>query len=81
MSWQDLVFTIGQFIFVIALIPSIKGNDKPAFLTSLMTAIILTFFALSYATLELWGSMIGAIANTTGWSILAIQKYQMDQNK
>lgn len=81
MSWQDVVFTIGQVIFVFALIPSIKGKDKPALLTSVITVLILSTFAISYATLSLWGSMIGAVLNCTGWTILAVQKYLIDKKK
>lgn len=79
MSWQDLVFTVGQFIFVFALIPSILGKDKPAFLTSLVTTLILFCFALSYASLNLWGSMIGAFINCFAWGILMVQKYLIDK--
>lgn len=79
MSWQDLVLTVGQTFFVIALIPSIKGKDKPAFLTSLITVVVLLFFAISYFTLSLWGSMLGALLNSLGWSILAVQKYLIDK--
>jgi hypothetical protein len=78
MNWQDLIFTIGQFIFVIALIPTIRGKDKPAFITSLITTIILFSFAATYLTLKLWGSAIFASLNATAWVILAIQKYIID---
>ena len=75
MPWQDWIFTIGQFIFVLALIPSIKGKDKPAFITSLITTIILYSFSATYITLGLWGSGLFAGFNATAWAILAIQKY------
>lgn len=78
MIWQDWIFTIGQFIFVIALIPTIRGKDKPAFITSLITTIILYSFSFTYITLKLWGSAIFASLNATAWAILAIQKYIID---
>lgn len=76
MPWQDWVFIIGQLIFVIALIPTIRGKDKPAFITSLVTAIFILLFGITYITLGLWGSAIFAFLNSSAWAILAIQKYQ-----
>lgn len=80
MPWQDWIFTIGQFIFVIALIPTIRGKDKPAFITSLITTTILYSFSLTYITLGLWGSAIFASLNATAWVILALQKYRLNRN-
>lgn len=79
MPWQDWIFTIGQFIFVIALIPTIRGKDKPAFITSLITTIILFSFAATYTTLQLWGSALFASLNASAWGILAVQKYFLDK--
>lgn len=81
MLWQDFIFTIGQFIFVLALIPSIKGKDKPAFITSLITTLILFSFAATYFTLGLWGSGLFAALNATAWGILAIQKFLLDRKQ
>lgn len=53
-NWQDLVLTIGSLIFVIALIPSVKGRDKPTFWTSALTGSVLVTFVIVYATLDLW---------------------------
>ncbi len=79
MNWQDIVFTIGQLIFVIALIPSIRSKDKPAFISSAITAVILVGFGITYTSLGLWGSAIFAFLNATAWAILAFQKYLIDK--
>jgi len=72
--WQDYVLAIGNWLFAIALIPTIIGKDKPAFSTSIMTSVILTIFAFCYFSLGLkWGAMamgFGALA----WWILTIQR-------
>lgn len=81
MSWKDFVFTGGQFIFVLALLPTIIGKDKPAFVTSLLTSLILVTFGVAYLTLNLLGSAVMAFANSTCWAILAIQKYLKDRVK
>lgn len=81
MSWQDLIFTVGQLFFVIALIPTVRGKDKPAFSTSLITSLILLGFALTYLTMALWGSALFAFLNAVAWGILAVQKYAIDRKK
>ena len=79
MLWQDWVFSVGQVVFLIALIPTIRGKDKPALTTSAVTSLILAFFAYTYFTLELWFSTVSSIAMTAAWATLAIQKYLQDK--
>lgn len=81
MHWQDIVISVGQYIFVIALIPSITGKDKPALSTSLLTASIIGVIAITYATLNLWGSFFSAMILATAWAILAWQKYSMQRRE
>ena len=76
MQWQDIVLSIGQYIFALALLPSIFGNDKPALLTCLLTGAILGTFGIVYATLGLWSSVISAVVLTFAWIILAYQQYR-----
>ena len=76
MQWQDWVFSIGSWIFIIALIPTIKGKDKPQLSTSLITGTILATFAVAYFTLELWLSTISTIGTSLSWFILAYQKFR-----
>jgi len=79
MRWQDAIFFIGQIIFVFALIPTIKGSSKPALSSSVVTGLILTIFALTYFSLELWFSALAAVATSASWWILAYQKYHQDK--
>ncbi len=76
MPWQDFVFSIGSWIFVISLIPTIRESQKPALATSLVTAIVLVFFAISYLSLGLWMSAVAVFATDIGWSILAYQRFR-----
>ena len=78
--WQDWVITVGQFLFLVALIPSIRSAEKPALGTSLMTGIILTIFAVAQFTLGLYFSVVSAITISIGWYILAWQSYKKRQN-
>lgn len=80
MVWQDIVITIGQIIFAAALIPSIRGADKPAFSTSSITGSILAIFGITFATLQFWGSMLLSSLVAIEWFILAVQKFQMEKS-
>lgn len=81
MSWQDIVLSIGQVIFIISLLPSILSKDKPAFVTSLVTAIVLFIFALIDLTISLYATSLTVAATAVGWTILAYQKYMIDRKK
>jgi len=78
--WQDWVISIGQFLFLVALIPSIRSAEKPALGTSLMTGIVLTVFAFTQFTLGLYFSVVSAITISIGWYILAWQSYKLRKN-
>lgn len=71
--WQDYVLAVGAFFFSIALIPSLRSQDKPAVLTSILTAVTLAVFAVTFATLNLWLSAIAEAIGVVCWSVLAWQ--------
>jgi len=79
MQWQDYVFTIGQFIFLVALIPTIKGKDKPALSTSVATTLILLVFVYTYFSLKLLLSATASLSIAIAWGTLAVQKYLQDK--
>lgn len=81
MPWQDFVFTTGQIIFIISLLPSILSKDKPALTTSVMTAVVLYVFAIVDITLNLFLTAFTVGVTAVGWSILAYQKYQLERSK
>lgn len=54
MIWQDWVFAVGQLIFVIALVPTVRDGPHPKPLTCWLTGITLVAFALCFATLALY---------------------------
>lgn len=78
MMWQDYIFTIGSFVFIIALIPSILSKDKPAIASSISTALVLTIFSFTYFSLSLWLTTITTAGTAMAWHILAFQKYRID---
>ena len=76
MHWQDIIFAIGQWIFVIALLPSVFGHDKPALSSCLVTGTVLGIFGFAYFSLGLVASGISACAVSGTWLILAWQQFR-----
>lgn len=79
--WQDTVIALCQLAAVPAMIPSIRGNDKPAFKTSFLNAIIVSIITTTLITLGLWFSAITASFIAICWIILAVQKWRLDSKK
>jgi len=79
MSWQDMVLMVGNIIFVISLFPSILTKNKPSIWTSILSAVVLYIFVITYISLSLWGSAIATLIVSILWTILAIQKYFLDK--
>lgn len=75
MIWQDAVISVGQFVFALAMIPTIRSSSKPALASSVVTAIGLTVFALTFSTLDLWLSVAGTATGALTWWIVAAQTY------
>ena len=76
MHWQDVVLTIGQVIFIIALFPSILSKDKPALQTSMVTSAVAFSIAVVYLTLSIPFAAISAALNGALWFVLAVQKWR-----
>src|SRR3989344_2492729 len=76
MALQDIILSGGEYIFVIALLPSVFGGDKPALSSSLLTGFVLAIFSAVYASLDLWSSTIASAIVATTWFVLAWQQYR-----
>lgn len=74
MMWQDIVIMCACFSFALALIPSIRGPNKPARATCAMTVIALTAVAVCFGTLGLHLALASEITGITAWGILLFQK-------
>lgn len=74
MHWQEIVLTIGQIIFIVALLPSIFSKDKPEIWTCVMTGLVALSISATYLTLNIPFAAFSAFFNFVAWSILAIQK-------
>jgi len=72
-KWQDLVFTLGGALFIVALLPSVVGDNKPAASTSLLTAIVLYVYSTVYYSYRLWLSLATGLLTASLWLTLYIQ--------
>ena len=73
MTWQDWILSIGGLLFWIALIPTIRGREKPPIFTSALTAAVLTVFLVPYVSLHLWLTSISGTLSAACWWILMAQ--------
>lgn len=80
MAWQDMVIAACQFGFVLAFIPTLRSNDKPAVATSVMNVILVLTITFCFITLGLWFSVATASAITVCWAIVAVQKINLDRH-
>jgi len=72
--WQDIVLMLGDFGFAIALIPSLKGKEKPSRKTCFMTAAILFLFLPALITKDLPLAAFATALCCLCWVILFLQK-------
>lgn len=71
--WQDWVLAIGQFIFAVALLPSVFSINKPHWASSLLTSSVLSVFSYTFWTLGLlWSTAMSALVAAT-WFVLLLQ--------
>ena len=81
MVWQDIVFATGTWIFIIALMPTIRGKEKPPLITSVPTGLVVLVYTFTFATLELWFSVVSSAALSIAWLYLGWQKHMQQKRK
>jgi hypothetical protein len=79
--WQDWVLSVGGFAILISLLPTIRGDQKPALTTSFMSSVIVALFAFSMATLGLWLSAVANAGIAIAWGVLAWQRYTLNRHE
>lgn len=74
MIWQDAVIAAAQWVFIIALLPVLRGRTKPPKGFCLITSMTLFVCAATNATLDLWISAATVALLATLWLKLAAQQ-------
>lgn len=69
----DAVFSIGDIVFAIALIPMVFSKIKPPIETSLLTGCIIGLFGVSFVALDLYLSAAGCFICCAAWLVLFFQ--------
>ncbi len=77
--WQDKVIAICQASFIVAMWPTIVGNDKPALSTCIMNTILVGIIGFTLGTLHLWLSLLTATSTAIIWAILSFQKAKIEK--
>ena len=78
---NDLTFTIGSIVFLVALIPSLTSEYKPNKTTSISTAAVLYAFTLNYISLGLYMSSVVGFATACCWLALYIQVKRRERSE
>lgn len=73
MKWQDKVFSVGEIVFLTSLLPSLFSEQKPAALTSIVTALMLCVFLTVHASYKLWVAFALTTVTAGLWFVLAGQ--------
>ncbi|HEX8994213.1 MAG TPA: hypothetical protein VF803_03095 [Candidatus Paceibacterota bacterium] len=79
--WQDYIVAIVQWVFFIALIPTIRhATHKPPVSSSLLTAVMTMILSATFATIPLWNSTLSSFACGAAWFVIAYQRYKLDKS-
>lgn len=81
MIWQDAILMVGNFIIMLALLPTVFGKHKPEPLTSLLTGLILTAFAVVFFSLGLYCGAVAVSLSALLWFILLVQVLVIKRSK
>ena len=71
--WQDRIIAGCNVVLAVALLPSIFSFDKPAWATSLLTAVALTVISVCFGTLKLKWTATSLSVTAVLWYILFFQ--------
>ncbi len=76
MIWQDWVFSIGSWIFIVSFIPSFYKKEYPAVGTSLLTGGVLAAFMITYFSLGLPLAGTSTLLTSLCWLTMAFLKHK-----
>jgi hypothetical protein len=75
-SWQDWVLAASGLILGASLIPTIRGDDKPALSTGILTTTVIIVVSITMATMGLWLATATNMLIVAGWATITAQKYR-----
>ncbi len=72
--WQDYVFAAGSVLFSLSLLPSFRGNNRPAVSTCLQTGGVLLAYVVADLTLGLIYAGFTTLTTAVIWLLLVPRK-------
>lgn len=70
--WQDIVFAIGEVVFLIALVPLLWTRTKVPVYTGLSTGLMLYLFGLCQLSYRNWITLALGLTTATIWILLGL---------
>ena len=80
MTVQECIFVAGSIIFILALLPSVFGEDKPDRATSAMTGTVLAVFGGAYVSMDFYFAAITSFVTAALWGTMWWQKRGSDDS-
>lgn len=78
--WEDVLPGSVNWVLVIGFFPTVLSkHEKPAFVSSVITATCLSGIALAYRSLSLWLAAIPAAIQALQWAVLGYQRYRINK--
>lgn len=79
--WQDQVLAVVQWIFAVALLPTILHKEhKPTLTTCALNAVLMVVVIYTYYTLKLTNSVLAGSVLGAAWGILAFQRHRINRH-
>jgi hypothetical protein len=73
-SWQDIVLTLSNLVFIGALVPMLTSRDLPPPSTAAMNGLALMSIGLAYYSLNLYFSALCVFIAGTLWLIVMCRR-------
>jgi hypothetical protein len=70
--WQDLVFALGEIVFLVALVPLLFTDTRIPLYTGLSTGIMLYLFGLCQLSYRNWITLTLGLTTATIWILLGL---------
>lgn len=70
--WQDIVFAVGEVVFLIALVPLLWEHSRIPLYTGLSTGIMLYLFGLCQFSYRNWITLALGLTTATIWVLLGL---------
>ena len=70
--WQDLVFALGEIVFLVALVPLLFTDTRIPLYTGLSTGIMLYLFGLCQLSYHNWITLALGLTTATIWILLGL---------